>query len=124
SSHRLAPVLCRWQVPDPGPRLIADRARTSEQSMKFKTLSVLALAATVAVAGAWKAASAHEPLPKLHVVKSASCGCCQAWIDYMKAEGFEVTVENRDVFTELKRSNGVTQELQSCHTAFVDGIVV
>lgn len=92
--------------------------------MKFKSLSVLALAATVAVAGAWKAASAHEPLPKLHVVKSASCGCCQAWIDYMKAEGFEVTVENRDVFTELKRSNGVTQELQSCHTAFVDGIVV
>ena len=42
----------------------------------------------------------------------------------MKKQGFTVTVEDKDVFTALKRSNGVTQELESCHTAFVGGYVI
>lgn len=62
--------------------------------------------------------------PVLRVVKSPTCGCCQAWVDYMKAQGFTVTVENRESFTQLKRDNGVTAELESCHTGFVDGLVV
>lgn len=85
-------------------------------------IAVLTVTATVAVA--WRATPANEALPVVHVVKSASCGCCQAWVDYMKDQGFTVTVENRDEFTALKRSNGVTRELQSCHTAFVDGLVL
>ncbi len=71
------------------------------------------------------AAFRHDPPPPvLHVVKSPTCGCCQAWIDYMKTQGFTVTVENRDNFTDLKRANGVTAQLESCHTAFVGGYVV
>src|SRR5690606_17833554 len=73
---------------------------------------------------AWRSGPAPSSAPVLHVVKSPTCGCCQAWIDYMKEQGFTVTVENRDNFTDLKRQNGVTRELESCHTAFVDGLVV
>lgn len=76
-----------------------------------------------ALLGAWRAAP-PAPLPTLHVVKSASCGCCAAWVEYMKKQGFTVTVENRDVFTDLKRANGVTSDLESCHTAFVGGYVI
>jgi hypothetical protein len=79
----------------------------------------------VAVLGAWRAAPAPaEALPVLRIVKSASCGCCQAWADYMATQGFTVQVENREEWTALRRSNGVTRELESCHTAFVDGIVI
>lgn len=60
----------------------------------------------------------------LRVVKSPTCGCCTAWIDYMRSEGFSVSVENRDYFTDLKRENGVTADLESCHTAFIDGYVI
>ena len=42
----------------------------------------------------------------------------------MKGQGFAVTVENRETFTDLKRSSGVTQDLESCHTAFVGNVVI
>lgn len=80
------------------------------------------LVATVLVA--WRAAPAADQLPVVRVVKSASCGCCQAWVDYMKAQGFTVEVENRDEFTALKRANGVTRDLESCHTAFAGDLVI
>lgn len=76
----------------------------------------------VAVSVAWY--SSPEPPPVIRIVKSSSCLCCQAWADYMAKQGFTVQIENRDNFTALKRANGVTQELESCHTAFVDGLVI
>lgn len=83
------------------------------------------LVGTAATTAAWTMAPAEAPAPiAMRVVKSPTCGCCQKWIDYMKAQGFAVTVENREEFTDLKRQHGVTQELQSCHTAFVGGYVV
>jgi hypothetical protein len=42
----------------------------------------------------------------------------------MKAQGFTVEVENRDEFTALKRANGVTRDLESCHTAFAGDLVI
>jgi hypothetical protein len=60
----------------------------------------------------------------MRVVKSPTCGCCGKWVDYMKKQGFTVTVEDKAEFTALKRANGVTRELESCHTAFVGGYVI
>jgi hypothetical protein len=79
---------------------------------------VIASATTVA----WR--SAPATLPALRVVKSPTCGCCSKWVDYMKQQGFAVTVEDKAEFTALKRANGVTRELESCHTAFVGGYVI
>lgn len=91
--------------------------------MKLRsTLFALPLMA-VAVAAAWR--GAPEPAaPVLHVIKAPTCGCCQAWADYMATQGFTVTTENRNDLTPLKRANGVTQQLESCHTAFVEGLVI
>lgn len=93
-----------------------------KRSVALVALLTVTVTATVAVA--WRVAPSADALPVIRVVKSASCGCCQAWVDYMKGQGFTVTVENRDEFTALKRANGVTRDLQSCHTAFVDGLVI
>ncbi len=80
------------------------------------------LLVAVALLGAWR--TAPEAPPVLRIVKSPTCGCCQAWADYMARQGFTVQIENREQFTDLKRANGVTRELESCHTAFVDGLVI
>ena len=32
--------------------------------------------------------------PTITVWKSASCGCCQRWVDYLKDDGFEVIAHN------------------------------
>ena len=58
------------------------------------------------------------------VYKDPYCGCCSAWIDHMKANGFEVEFENRNDMNDIKQSNGITRELASCHTAIVDGYVI
>ncbi len=86
------------------------------------------LAAFLILLGAGSVAAAtRAPAPAplvIRVVKSPSCGCCTAWVDYLKTKGFTVTVEAREEFTALKRANGVTPALESCHTAFINGYVV
>jgi len=63
---------------------------------------------------------------RIEVFKSPTCGCCSAWIEHMLRAGF--AVDARDVDQEalyaLKARSGITPELASCHTAFVDGYFV
>jgi hypothetical protein len=60
----------------------------------------------------------------LNVKKSPSCGCCGAWIDNMKDNGFKVNVENVENMNIVKQQNNIAQEHQSCHTATINGYVV
>ncbi len=60
------------------------------------------------------------------VYKTASCGCCKGWIEHMRRNGFEVTARDLE-WSELAgvRSHyRVPANLNSCHTAVVDGYVV
>ena len=63
--------------------------------------------------------------PTITVWKSASCGCCQKWVDYLQDEGFEVTAHNVDDVVSIKRKLGMTDPaLYSCHTAKVGGYII
>ena len=61
--------------------------------------------------------------PELVVTKDPSCGCCGAWVDHMRANGFSVTVPEAPV-NPLKVKLGVPRDLASCHTAEIAGYVV
>ena len=61
---------------------------------------------------------------EITVYKSPTCGCCTAWVDHLKAEGFEVTAINRDDMKSIKQQYGVSDKLASCHTAIIDGYVL
>lgn len=73
-------------------------------------------------AGAVRAASA----PALHVLKDPGCGCCGAWVEIMRAAGFEVSVEAvpNGPLVRRKIELGVPQPAMSCHTGLIDGYVV
>ena len=59
------------------------------------------------------------------VWKSATCGCCQRWVDYLRESGFDVVAHNVGDVTPFKRRLGLTNpELYSCHTALIDGYVI
>jgi len=61
---------------------------------------------------------------EITVYKSPTCGCCSKWVKHLKDNGFDVIAKDvRDV-VPYKIRGGVTQELASCHTAFVDGYVI
>lgn len=85
------------------------------------TRFAFALAALIAVS---PAAFASEL--SLHVKKTATCGCCQAWVDYIKAAGHKVETSNMDMgsLTQHKMKLGITPQYASCHTATVDGYVI
>ncbi len=73
----------------------------------------------------WPLVATADPT-SMTVYKTASCGCCNGWIDHMRANGFEVTT--RDVqqseLSRVKSHYRVPEKLHSCHTAVIEGYVV
>jgi hypothetical protein len=63
-------------------------------------------------------------LPALNAYRSASCGCCKAWLDHVKAAGFPVVDHVVADIETVKVRHGVPGELASCHTATVAGYVI
>ena len=63
-------------------------------------------------------------LPLVLVHKSASCGCCNLWVDHMREAGFEVEVRDVDNVNTIKELVGVPLGKGSCHTAEVGGYFV
>lgn len=64
------------------------------------------------------------PLPPLTVYKSASCGCCRAWVDHMRGAGFTVRTVDTEDLGRVKGELGVPATLQSCHTAVIGAYLV
>lgn len=59
------------------------------------------------------------------VYKDAGCGCCAAWVDHLKANGFPIAaVHDVPNMTPHKQKLGVPERLASCHTAVVDGYTI
>lgn len=58
------------------------------------------------------------------VYRDPECGCCEAWADIARAEGFAVTVENRADMAAVKTRYGVPDQLASCHTAVIGGYAI
>jgi len=87
--------------------------------MQRRTFLIAAAALVAGAAGA-------NPPPTLTVARSPACGCCGAWIEHMRAAGFEVEVHELapDALADLKRRVGLRPEHASCHTATVQGYVV
>ena len=53
------------------------------------------------------------------VYKSASCGCCGKWVDYVRANGFAPAVHDEENMDAIKDDMGVPKAVRSCHTAVV-----
>ena len=69
--------------------------------------------------------SAFSAEPTITVWKSASCGCCQRWVDYLQDDGFEVIAHNVDDVVSIKQKLGITDPaLYSCHMAKVGGYLI
>ena len=63
--------------------------------------------------------------PAVEVWKTPTCGCCQGWVDYLEAEGFEVVAHDVDDIDPIRTELGLTDaRLNSCHTASIGGYVV
>ena len=62
----------------------------------------------------------------VRVYKDPDCGCCKAWVQHMKDNGFQVTSidEPVRVLDSIKTAHGITGATASCHTAEVGNYVI
>ncbi len=60
------------------------------------------------------------------VWKSPTCGCCKAWVDYMHAKGFTLSVKDTSTATinQIKSSAGIAQKFAGCHSAQIGGYMI
>lgn len=57
--------------------------------------------------------------------RDANCGCCLAWAEHVEGvDRHDVTSVDNPHMASVKAENGVPGDLQSCHTAIVEGYVI
>ncbi len=61
---------------------------------------------------------------EITVHRSPTCGCCGKWIQHLKDNNFKVTDIVDDDMQAIKDKYGVSRQMQSCHTATVNGYVI
>jgi hypothetical protein len=80
---------------------------------------------TVALASfVWAAVPALAGEKDVTLYKNPQCGCCEGYADYLRENGFDVTVKATHDLAEMSREAGISDEFQGCHLSFVDGYVV
>jgi len=86
----------------------------------------VAQAAGLALAsiGAARASARPAPPTTITVYKSASCGCCAKWVDYLRAGGFAPIVHDEEDMDAIKEAMGVPSAARSCHTAVLGRYVI
>ena len=62
----------------------------------------------------------------VEVAKTPTCGCCSAWIDHLRDNGFEVTAYDvsAEQLNAIKAGLDLDPALTSCHTAMVEGFFI
>lgn len=63
-------------------------------------------------------------LPLMVVHKTPTCGCCNAWVDHLRAAGFTVEAVDVDDTSPIAARLGVPDSLRSCHTAEIGGYAI
>jgi hypothetical protein len=61
---------------------------------------------------------------KATMYKNPQCSCCEGYAAYLRKNGFEVDVKPTNDLAEISRQAGVPEQMQGCHTMFVNGYVV
>ena len=85
----------------------------------MRLLKTLILIATLTLS-----APALAAAPAATLYKSPQCGCCEEYADYLRANGYEVTVVPTHGLSLIKRQQRVPEDLEGCHTTLVGGYTV
>lgn len=80
--------------------------------MNHETLRRLAMTAALLLPGTAMATAAT-------VHKTPTCGCCDYYVEYLEANGFEVEVVNHDSMNPIFEEMGIDRTMASCHTVEV-----
>lgn len=58
------------------------------------------------------------------VYRSPTCSCCGRWTEHLQEQGFQVSEIEQADMAAIKQRYGVSADLESCHTAIVNGYLI
>ncbi|MDH3593824.1 MAG: DUF411 domain-containing protein [Rhodospirillales bacterium] len=70
------------------------------------------------------ARAAAAPSREITIYKSPYCGCCGSWTKILRKHGFEAKVFKMNDLSRVKQQAKLPGNLESCHTAVIDGYFV
>jgi hypothetical protein len=68
--------------------------------------------------------AAGAAAPVIDVYKSATCGCCEGWVQHLRNSGFTVKAHDVANPSDYREKFGMPNEFGSCHTAMVGGYAI
>lgn len=86
--------------------------------------AVLAIGFVFGIVGWWAGGTPTAKAGEVTIYSSPWCGCCGAWAEHLKDNGFAVRIHKREDLDPIKARYGVPGELGSCHTAVVEGYTI
>lgn len=90
--------------------------------MKRRAILMLLVGGAVAVAAPF--ARAADDRKNVTLYKDPQCGCCEGYADYLRSNGFMVTIVPTHDLPLLDTKYGISTDLQPCHLSLIDGYVV
>jgi len=65
-----------------------------------------------------------EEVTEALIYKNPQCSCCDEYADYLRKNGFQVTVRETHQLAPMSRKAGIPEKFAGCHLAQIDGYVV
>jgi hypothetical protein len=90
----------------------------------MRKIIIAALTAVILGVGAYLANGSFAVAEEVTLYKNPQCGCCEAYADYPRQNGFTVTVKPTHDLAAMSRDAGIPDDFQGCHLAFIDNYVV
>jgi hypothetical protein len=84
-----------------------------------RTIRLASLTALLAFSAPALAEPIHATL-----YKNPQCSCCEGYAAYLRDNGFDVDVKPTNDLAEISLKAGVPEEMEGCHTMFIDGYVI
>jgi hypothetical protein len=100
--------------------MITKRNEPMKKILGFESLGTAGAVAVFAMSLSAVPAAAEE----VTLYKNPQCGCCEAYADYLRENGFTVEVKPTYDLAEISRDADIPDNFQCCHTAFLGDYVV
>lgn len=82
------------------------------------------LTAAVLGGGFYPTGGSRAAAEEVTLYKNPQCACCEGYADYLRENGFTVTVTPTHDLVAMSREAGIPDNLQGCHLSFIDGYAV
>jgi hypothetical protein len=67
---------------------------------------------------------AADESKRVTLYKDPQCGCCEGYADYLRSNGFEVSIVPTHDLPLLDEKYGIAADLSPCHISIIDNYVV